>query len=121
MKGLSRSLQERSLEVDKALENVNLVHSSLEDCRENVEQFNRKCYERSLKICEPLDIEIKKPRICPMVERKYVLRSRRVLVLLSHSLLVTGNTAEMRKIIATLLPAETMYSLGVRKINFGSL
>jgi hypothetical protein len=64
MKGLSRSLQERSLEVGRALENVNLVQSSLEDCRENVEQFNRKCYERSLKICEPLDIEIKKPRTC---------------------------------------------------------
>jgi hypothetical protein len=44
MKGLSRSLQERSLEVGRALENVNLVQSSLEDCRENVEQFNRKCY-----------------------------------------------------------------------------
>ena len=64
MKGLSRSLQERSLEVGRALENVNLVQSSLEDCRENVEQFNRKCYERSLKLYEPLDIEIKKPRTC---------------------------------------------------------
>ena len=64
MKGLSRSLQERSLEVGRALENVNLVQSSLEDCRENVEQFNRKCYERSLKICEPLDTEIKKLRTC---------------------------------------------------------
>ena len=29
-----------------------------------MEQFNRKCYERSLKICEPMDIEIKKPRTC---------------------------------------------------------
>ena len=29
-----------------------------------MEQFNRKCYERSIKICEPLDIEIKKPRTC---------------------------------------------------------
>ena len=64
MKGLSRSLQERSLEVGRALENVNLVQSSLEDCREHVEQFNRKCYERSLKICAPLDIEFKKPRTC---------------------------------------------------------
>jgi hypothetical protein len=64
MKGLSRSLQERSLDVGRALENVSLVQSSLEDCRENVEQFNRKSYERSLKICEPLDIEIKKHRTC---------------------------------------------------------
>jgi hypothetical protein len=57
MKGLSRSLQERSLDVGRALINVKLVQSSIEDCRENVEQFNRKCYERSIKICEPLDIE----------------------------------------------------------------
>jgi hypothetical protein len=57
MKGLGRSLQERSLDVGRALINVNLVQSSLKDCRENVEQFNRKCYERSIKICEPLDIE----------------------------------------------------------------
>jgi hypothetical protein len=28
------------------------------------EQFNHQCFERSVKICEPLDIEAKKPRIC---------------------------------------------------------
>jgi hypothetical protein len=33
-------------------------------CRANVEQFNHQCFERSAKICEPLDIEVKKPRIC---------------------------------------------------------
>ena len=28
-------------------------------------KFNRPCFERSVKICEPLDIEVKKnPRIC---------------------------------------------------------
>ena len=64
MKGLGRSLQERSLDVGRALKNVTLVQSSLEYYRANVEQFNRKCYERSIKICEPLDIEIKKPRTC---------------------------------------------------------
>jgi hypothetical protein len=53
MKSLSRSLQKRSLDVGRALENVSLVQSSLKDCRANVEQFNRKCYERSIKICEP--------------------------------------------------------------------
>jgi hypothetical protein len=26
--------------------------------------FNHQCFERSAKICEPLDIEVKKPRIC---------------------------------------------------------
>ena len=34
------------------------------DCRANVEQFNHQCFERGAKICEPLDIEVKKPRIC---------------------------------------------------------
>ena len=29
-----------------------------------MEQFNHQCFERSAKICEPLDIEVKKPRIC---------------------------------------------------------
>jgi len=63
-KGLRRSLQERSLDIGRALKSVNLVQSSL-DCRANVEQFKRRCFERSVKICEPLDIEVKKnPRIC---------------------------------------------------------
>jgi hypothetical protein len=62
-KRLSRSLQERSLDIDRALKSVNLIHSSL-DCRANVEQFNHQCFQRSAKICESLDIEIKKPRIC---------------------------------------------------------
>jgi hypothetical protein len=39
------------------------VLSSL-DCRANVEQFNHQCFERSAKICELLDTEVKKPRIC---------------------------------------------------------
>jgi hypothetical protein len=62
-KGLSRSLQERSLDISRALKSVNLVQNSL-DCRANVEQFNHQCFERSAKICEPLDIEVNKPRIC---------------------------------------------------------
>jgi hypothetical protein len=47
----------------RALKSVNLIQSSL-DCRANVEQFNHQCFERSAKICEPLDTEVKKPRIC---------------------------------------------------------
>ena len=62
-KGLSRSLQERSLDIGRALKSVNVIQSSL-DCRANVEQLNHQCFQRSAKICEPLDIEIKKPRIC---------------------------------------------------------
>ena len=56
-------LQERSLDIGRALKNVNLMQSSL-DCRANVEQSNHQCFERSAKICELLDIEVKKPRIC---------------------------------------------------------
>jgi hypothetical protein len=58
-KGLSRSQQERSLGIGRALKSVTLVQSSL-DCKANVEQFNHQCFERSVKICEPLDIEVKK-------------------------------------------------------------
>jgi hypothetical protein len=54
---------ERSLDIGRALKSVNLIQSSL-DCRANVEQFNHQCFERSAKICDPLDIEVKKPRIC---------------------------------------------------------
>jgi hypothetical protein len=57
------SLQERSLDIGRLLKSVNLIQSSL-DCRANVEQFNHQYFERSAKICEPLDIEVKKPRIC---------------------------------------------------------
>jgi hypothetical protein len=49
--------------IGRLLKSVNLIQSSL-DYRANVEQFNHQCFERSAKICEPLDIEVKKPRIC---------------------------------------------------------
>jgi hypothetical protein len=58
-----KSLQERSLDIGRALKSVTLGQSSL-DCKANVEQFNHQCFERSVKIYEPLDIEVKKPRIC---------------------------------------------------------
>jgi hypothetical protein len=59
-KGFSRSPQERSLsKIGRALKSVSLVQSSLEDCRANVEQFNRQCFKRSVKICEPLVVKVK--------------------------------------------------------------
>jgi hypothetical protein len=58
-KRLSRSLQERSLDIGIALKSVNLIQSSL-DCRANVEQFNHQCFERNANICKLLDIEVKK-------------------------------------------------------------
>jgi hypothetical protein len=39
-------LQERSLDIGRALKTVNLIQSSL-DCRTNVEQFNHQCFARS--------------------------------------------------------------------------
>jgi hypothetical protein len=57
---VANGIQQRSC--NKALNSVNLIQSSL-DCRANAEQFNHQCFERSAKICEPLDIEVKKPRI----------------------------------------------------------
>jgi hypothetical protein len=57
-----KSLQERSLDTGRALKSVTLGQSSL-DCKANVEQFNHQCFERSVKIYEPLEIEVKKPRI----------------------------------------------------------
>ena len=59
-KSLSRSLQERSLDKGRALKSETLVQRSLEDCRANVEQFIRQWFEKSIKICEQLDIEVKK-------------------------------------------------------------
>jgi hypothetical protein len=61
-KGLSRSLQERSLDIGRALESDTLVQSWLEDCRANVEQFNRQWFERSIKTARHRGY--KKPRIC---------------------------------------------------------
>ena len=58
-KGISRSLQERSLDIGRALNSVILVQSSVEDYRANVEQLNHQRFE-SAKICEPLDIEVEK-------------------------------------------------------------
>jgi hypothetical protein len=55
------------LAIGRALISVTLGQSSL-DCRANVGQFNHQCFERSVEICELLDIEVKKLRIrkaCP--------------------------------------------------------
>jgi hypothetical protein len=64
-------LQERSLDIGRALKNVNLIQSSL-DCRANVEQSNHQCFERSAKICEPLDIEVKKPTIWGFLKARHI-------------------------------------------------
>ena len=43
-----KSLQEKSLDIGRALTSVTLGHISL-DCKANVEQFNHQCVERSAK------------------------------------------------------------------------
>ena len=57
-----KSLQERSLDIVRALKRVTLGQSSL-DCKANVEQYSTTSVLRSVRIYEPLDIEVKKPRI----------------------------------------------------------
>ena len=71
MKGLSRSLQEISIDVDRALKSGTLVQSSLEDSRANVEQFNQQCFGRSVQICEPPDIKVKNMRENTMAKRTH--------------------------------------------------
>ena len=56
-RGISRSLQEKSLDIGRALNSVISVQSLLEDYRANVEQLNHQRFE-SARICEPLDIEL---------------------------------------------------------------
>ena len=50
-----KSIQERSFDIGISLKSVSLVQSSL-DCKANVEQLSHQCFERSVQICEPLDI-----------------------------------------------------------------
>jgi hypothetical protein len=58
-----KSLQKRSLDICRALKSVTLGQSAL-DCKANVEQYSTTSVLRSVKIYEPLDIEVKKPGIC---------------------------------------------------------
>ena len=53
-------LQERSLDIGRAFTRKFNSELTTVDCRANVEQFNHQCFERSVKICEPLDVEVKK-------------------------------------------------------------
>ena len=70
-------MQERSsLDVGRVLKNVTLVQISLEDCRATVEQFNRQCFERSVKICEPLDVKVKKHRTSGRQTIKIMFKQR---------------------------------------------
>lgn len=64
MKGLSKSLQERSLDVGDALRNVMLVKSSIEDARGNVDSFHADIHQKVVDMCDNFDIEVKKPRTC---------------------------------------------------------
>ena len=47
---------QRTLDIGRTFKSITLVYSLLEDCRANVEQFNCQCFEKSVKICELLDI-----------------------------------------------------------------
>jgi hypothetical protein len=64
LKGLSKLLQEKSLDVCRCLKHVQIVKHSLEECRRNMDNFHRQCFNKARDLCEDLDIAIKKPRIC---------------------------------------------------------
>ena len=53
VKGLTRLLQERSLGVFRGLTHVQMVQTSLENCRKYVAEFNGECFRRAKEICEP--------------------------------------------------------------------
>lgn len=64
VRGLSKSLQQRSLDIGRAFQQVTLVKSCLEDTRNEVEEFHSKCFEQATKLSSALDIPVTKPRTC---------------------------------------------------------
>lgn len=64
LQGLSRSLQERKLDVCCALKNVSAVKTSLEKCREEIDSYNQQWFQKAVAIAESLDIAVTKPRTC---------------------------------------------------------
>lgn len=64
MRGLSKSLQERRLDVVKALKNVSLVKSSIQECRDSIDDSHGDWYREAVTLAEEFDIPITKPRTC---------------------------------------------------------
>lgn len=64
VRGLSKSLQQRSLDIGLAFQQVSLVKSCLQDCRKEVEEFHSKCFDQATRLAVELDIPVTKPRTC---------------------------------------------------------
>lgn len=64
IQGLSKSLQERSIDVGRALSQVNVVKGALAETREEVEDFNHLCFQHACSLAETVDIPVEKPRTC---------------------------------------------------------
>ena len=64
LKGVSKSLQRKSLDVVAAFSQINLVRETLSDARKNVEQFHESLFLQSTKAAEELGVDIVKPRTC---------------------------------------------------------
>lgn len=64
VKNLSSILQERQLDIGRAMGYVDLVQSSLQATRDDVNDFHSKGFEKASTLASLLDVEIRKPRIC---------------------------------------------------------
>lgn len=64
LQGLSRFLQERALDVGRAMGMVSVVQTSLQDARDGIEAFHNGCFTEAEKAAEELDIPVCRPRIC---------------------------------------------------------
>ncbi|XP_069104128.1 52 kDa repressor of the inhibitor of the protein kinase-like [Argopecten irradians] len=64
LRGLSKSLQERTLDVGRALKNVTLVKASLQSCRDDIDNVHQEWFQEAVALAEELDIPISKPRTC---------------------------------------------------------
>ncbi len=64
LSNLSRSLQERSIDIAKALAQVNVLKDCMKNNRQNVDNFHTTCYKEAAGIAEKSGIDITKPRTC---------------------------------------------------------
>ena len=64
MQGLSKSLQERTLDVSLALKNVNVVRMSIQECRDKAELYHGRWFSEATNLANSLDVSVNKPRTC---------------------------------------------------------
>ena len=91
--GLCRSLQERSLDVSKAMEKVSIVTATIRECRVEVETTHDTWFKKAEDICRNLSVDIRLPRTCarqttrdntPAVEPQEYYRKTLTIPFLDH-------------------------------------